>query len=119
MGVVSPLGGALDEFSARLLAGESAAAPITVFDASHLPTRIAAEAKLDAGAIAPQDRKIAFAETAARRAMDDAQRHGAALGAHYEDGGGVSLGIASSFSPCRTCSPCSRAAAACPKAGMR
>ena len=94
MGVVSPLGSDLGKFSDCLLAGESAAAPITVFDASHLPTRIAAEARLDAGSIALKDRKIAFAETAVRHAIEDAQRHGAALDAHYTAGGsGVSLGI--------------------------
>jgi 3-oxoacyl-[acyl-carrier-protein] synthase II len=93
MGVVSPLGSDLDEFSDCLIAGESAAGPITVFDASHLLTRIAAEARLD-GTIALKDRKIAFAETAARRAIDDAQRRGATLAAHYKSGGsGVSLGI--------------------------
>ena len=94
MGVVSPLGSDLDDFSACLLAGESAAAPITVFDASHLPTRIAAEARLEAGTIALKDRKIAFAEVAVRRAIQDAQRDGVALAAHYNGGGGgVSLGI--------------------------
>ena len=93
MGVVSPLGSELGEFADGLLAGESAAAPITVFDASHLPTRIGAEARLAAGAIALKDRKIAFAENAVRRAIDDAQRRGAALADHYDAGGGVSLGI--------------------------
>jgi len=63
MGVVSPLGSELGEFADGLLAGESAAAPITVFDASHLPTRIGAEARLAAGAIALKDRKIALRKT--------------------------------------------------------
>jgi len=82
MGVVSPLGNDVAEFAGRVLACESGAAPIRAFDASHLPTRIAAESRLDA-AERTKDRKIAFAVAAARRAIEDAQRRGASLHAHH------------------------------------
>ena len=42
MGVVSPLG-SLDECWASLLDGKSGVGPVTRFDASEYPTRIAAE----------------------------------------------------------------------------
>ena len=92
LGVVSPLGNRIAEFAERLLAGESAAAPISVFDASHLPTRIAAQASLgDEGVL--RDRKIAFALAAARAAISDAQAQGEKLVRHYANGGGLSLGV--------------------------
>jgi 3-oxoacyl-[acyl-carrier-protein] synthase II len=77
LGVVSPLGNDVGELAQRALAGESAAGPIRLFDASHLPTRIAAEARVDGHA---KDRKIAFALAAARAAMEAA---GANLRAHH------------------------------------
>jgi 3-oxoacyl-[acyl-carrier-protein] synthase II len=91
MGVVSPLGNGLPEFRERLLAGESGAGPITVFDPAALPTRIAAEAR--AADVTP-DRKIGFGVEAARAALVDANCCGVALAAHYPAGsGGLSLGI--------------------------
>ena len=92
MSVVSPLGSDLREFRERLLAGESAAGPITVFDPAALPTRIAAEVK--AGEAVIDDRKIGFGVAAARAAAEHANGAGAPLVAHYPAGsGGLSLGI--------------------------
>ncbi len=83
MGVVSPLGCALGEFRERLFAGESAAGPVTLFDASGLPTQIAAEVKRPFPEF--RDRKIPFALEAARQAMEAAGIRGT--------GGSLSLGI--------------------------
>lgn len=87
LGVVSPLGNDLAQFRERLLAGESAAGPITVFDPAALATRIAAQSQ------APQttsDRKIGFGVAAARAAVEDA---GDPV-KHYGAGsGGLSFGI--------------------------
>jgi 3-oxoacyl-[acyl-carrier-protein] synthase II len=92
MGVVSPLGSGLEEFCGRLLEGESAAGPISVFDPAALPTRIAAEVK--AGEALIDDRKVGFGVAAARGAVEHANRAGVPLAAHYPAGsGGLSLGI--------------------------
>src|SRR4051812_46305755 len=92
MGVVSPLGSDLAEFRDRLLEGESAGGPISVFDPAALPTRIAAEVK--AGAALIDDRKIGFGVAAARGAVEHANGAGTPLAAHYPAGsGGLSLGI--------------------------
>lgn len=83
IGAVTPFGDSTAALRDGLLQGRSAAGPISVFDASAFATRIAAEVP---AAIAPAtlvDRKARFAELAAQRAMDDAQRQGAALAAHY------------------------------------
>lgn len=94
MGIVSPLGNDLRTYRARLLAGESAAAPITLFDPAGLPTRIGAQvddARLPART---QDRKIGFAVSAARFAMDAARERGGDPERHYPPGsGGLSLGM--------------------------
>ncbi len=45
VGAVTPLGNDVDTFWSNLLAGESGAGPLTRFDASNLPSRIAAEVK--------------------------------------------------------------------------
>ena len=45
LGIVSPLATGVEATWSRLIAGESAAGPITKFDASDLPARIAFEAK--------------------------------------------------------------------------
>jgi 3-oxoacyl-[acyl-carrier-protein] synthase II len=45
LGAVTPLGNTATEFWRRIVAGESGAGPITVFDASAFTTRIAAEVK--------------------------------------------------------------------------
>lgn len=91
LGVVTPLGDRVAEFRERLLTGESAAGPITLFDPAVLATRIAAEARtVDEGA---RDRKVEFGVTAARAAVEDAQYRGTALHEFYSGGGGLSFGI--------------------------
>ena len=45
LGIVSPLANGIDETWSRMLAGASGAGPITKFDASDLPCRIAFEVK--------------------------------------------------------------------------
>jgi 3-oxoacyl-[acyl-carrier-protein] synthase II len=45
LGCVTPLGAEPGEFWERLVRGESGAGPITLFDASHFPVRIAAEVR--------------------------------------------------------------------------
>lgn len=44
-GVVSPLGQTTDDFWSALVAGRSGVGPITGFDASDLPVRIAGEVR--------------------------------------------------------------------------
>jgi 3-oxoacyl-[acyl-carrier-protein] synthase II len=82
IGLVTPLGNDAATFRDRLLAGESGVGPITLFDPATLPTRIAAEARLERPAL--RDRKVSFALDAARRALEGGRPAG-----H----GGVSLGI--------------------------
>ncbi|WP_437291805.1 beta-ketoacyl-[acyl-carrier-protein] synthase family protein [Sorangium sp. So ce406] len=95
MGVVSPLGDRVDAFSDALLAGKSGIGPITVFDASTLPTRIAGQAPLPAE-VPLGDRKVAFALAAARSALEASglalDAGGAGSGAPRADAG-VSLGV--------------------------
>ena len=90
MGIVAPLGESLPEYRERLLAGESAAGEISVFDAAHLPTRIAAEVPASKGEATGRDRKVAFGLRAARSAIEDANRAGTPLDPH---GAGVAMGI--------------------------
>ncbi|MFQ3547283.1 MAG: beta-ketoacyl-ACP synthase II [Termitinemataceae bacterium] len=45
MGVISPIGNSVEEFSQSLKAGRSGVGPITLFDASEFDVRIAAEVK--------------------------------------------------------------------------
>jgi 3-oxoacyl-[acyl-carrier-protein] synthase II len=80
LGAVTPLGNSAPEFWRRVVAGESGVGPITVFDPSVFPTRIAAEVKdLNADEIVGKkdvrrmDRFAQFAVVAAKEAMDDAK----------------------------------------------
>lgn len=82
LGVVSPIGNTAESFAESVLAGRSGVGPITLFDASHLPTRIAAEVKWEGPLL--RDRKISFALEAARQA---------AVGPAPKGEGGLSLGI--------------------------
>ncbi|MBI4668953.1 MAG: beta-ketoacyl-[acyl-carrier-protein] synthase family protein [Elusimicrobia bacterium] len=66
MGVVSPIGNTTETFIDNLLAGCSGVGPITLFDASNMPARIAAEVKNIP--LSFRDRKIAFALEAAGQA---------------------------------------------------
>lgn len=88
MGVVSPLGNDVDAFRDALLAGQSAVRAITIFDPASLPTRIAAEVAWNGEPIL-RDRKVTFAITAARSAIDDATRNGT----RPQGDGGLSLGL--------------------------
>ncbi|MEM7211948.1 MAG: beta-ketoacyl-ACP synthase II [Pseudomonadota bacterium] len=86
LGIVSPLACGVEETWSKLLAGESGAGPITRFDASELPARIACEIPLGDGSDGTYDpnawvpakdqRKIdpfiTYAITAAAQAVDDA-----------------------------------------------
>jgi 3-oxoacyl-[acyl-carrier-protein] synthase II len=93
MGVVTPLGNAVDVFIDALLAGRSGIRAIRNFDPASLPTRIAGEAELPAE-VPFGDRKIAFALEAARQAMADASACGSTPGG--AEGGAnaaVSLGV--------------------------
>jgi len=83
MGVVTPIGNTVDAFRESLLDGVSGVGPITLFDPSSLPTRIAAEVKWDGPIL--RDRKITFALEAARQALDASGRP--------RGDGGLSLGI--------------------------
>jgi 3-oxoacyl-[acyl-carrier-protein] synthase II len=79
MGIVSPLANDLAAYRERLLAGDSAAGPISLFDPAELATRIAAQVCDEAGEPPGRDRKVDFGLRAARAAIQDAQRHGARL----------------------------------------
>ena len=85
LGMVSPLACGVEESWRRLVAGQSGAGPITYFDASHLPCRIACEIPRGDGSdgtydmdawVAPKDQRkidrfIAYALTAAEQAVND------------------------------------------------
>ncbi len=92
LGVVSPLGNSVGEFWTNLCAGRSGVGPITLFDASHFKTRIAAEIRnveqLFAGdqkSLRRLDRFAIFALAAAREAWRNAQLDGILLD-HYQSG---------------------------------
>ncbi len=107
MGVVSPVGTAVEAFRDALLSGTSGIGPITIFDPATLNTRIAAEVKVPVAALlsrgpltreeavwAHKDRKVAFALEAARQAMESAGLAGGFQGDRTErSAGGVSLGV--------------------------
>jgi 3-oxoacyl-[acyl-carrier-protein] synthase II len=78
LGLVSPVGIGAEESWSALVAGRSGAGPITLFDASTFPTRIAAEVKgfdparfMDRKEVRRNDRFIHFALAAADMAMKD------------------------------------------------
>jgi 3-oxoacyl-[acyl-carrier-protein] synthase II len=78
LGVVSPVGIGTEETWSALVAGKSGIAPITLFDASTYPTRIAGEVKgfdpsrfMDRKEVRRNDRFIHFALAAADMAMKD------------------------------------------------
>jgi 3-oxoacyl-[acyl-carrier-protein] synthase II len=86
MGVVSPIGQTVGVFRDALTAGRSGVGPITVFDPTTLPTRIAAEVKWEGEIL--RDRKVSFALGAGQQAFDDATGTTRPLG-----DGGLSLGL--------------------------
>jgi 3-oxoacyl-[acyl-carrier-protein] synthase II len=79
MGLVSPLGHDMESTWKALCEGRSGVGPITLFDASTFPTRIAAEVKRfdlarylpDAARWTEHNRNSQFALAAARMAIDD------------------------------------------------
>src|SRR5512132_4398844 len=78
LGLVSPVGVGVEESWASLVAGRSGIAPITLFDASTFPTRIAGEVKgfdptkfMERKEARRNDRFIQFALAAADMAMKD------------------------------------------------
>src|SRR5512138_2313883 len=78
MGLVSPVGIGVEESWNALVAGRSGVAPITLFDASTFPTRIAAEVKsfdpakfMDRKEVRRNDRFIHFALAAGEMAVKD------------------------------------------------
>jgi len=97
LGLVSPVGIGVEESWAALVAGKSGIGPITLFDASTFPTRIAGEVKgfdptkfMDRKEARRNDRFIQFALAAAEMAMkdsgldmakEDPERMGAIVGA--------------------------------------
>lgn len=96
LGAVTPLGNTVEEFWEGLLAGRSGVGPITRFDVSDYPTRIAGEVK-DFDATKYVDRKEArrwdmvqcFAMAASQMAIDDS---GLYLSAVDQDRCGVIIG---------------------------
>jgi 3-oxoacyl-[acyl-carrier-protein] synthase II len=78
LGLVSPVGVGVEESWSALVAGKSGVGPITLFDASTFPSRIAAEVKgfdpeqfMDRKEVRRNDRFIQFAIAAADMAMKD------------------------------------------------
>jgi 3-oxoacyl-[acyl-carrier-protein] synthase II len=78
LGAVTPLGNTVSEFWTNVKAGKSGVGPITLFDASELPTRFAGEVRnFDPTSIIGKkdarkmDRFAQFAFVAARQALDD------------------------------------------------
>jgi len=80
LGAVTPLGSNVSEFWSNVVAGRSGISEITLFDASHLPTRFAGEVKnFDPNEIIGKkdarkmDRFAQFAFAAAKEAVADAK----------------------------------------------
>ena len=81
MGVVSPVGIGVDAFWNALLAGKSGVTPITEFDATDFPVKIAGEVKDfdpvkyvgDKKTVRHMDRNAQFAVAAAKMAIEDAK----------------------------------------------
>lgn len=79
MGAITPLGSDLDILWTNLVQGKSGVSTITSFDASELPTRIAAEVKdfdpedyIDRKEARRMDRFVQFAVAASKKAIQDA-----------------------------------------------
>jgi 3-oxoacyl-[acyl-carrier-protein] synthase II len=80
VGVISPIGNDRSTFWNNLIAGKSGVGPITQFDPSDYPVRIAAEVKdfdpldfLDRKEARRMDRFVQFAVAASRMALEDAR----------------------------------------------
>ncbi len=93
IGVISPIGITVNEFWHNLTNGVSGVGPVTLFDASDLPCRIAAEVKdfepaqhMDAKTARRTSRFVQFAVAATKNALDDASL---AIDGHNSDSVGV------------------------------
>ncbi|MBI4491469.1 MAG: beta-ketoacyl-ACP synthase II [Chloroflexi bacterium] len=80
LGTLNPIGRSVDEYWRNLLAGTSGIGPITQFDASGLPVRIAAEVKgfrpedyMDRKAARRMSRFAQLSVAVARQALEDAR----------------------------------------------
>lgn len=78
MGALTPIGNSVEEFWKNLTAGESGIAPITQFDPSDLPVKIAGEVKdfqpkqyMDIKASRRMSRAAQFSVAASRQAIED------------------------------------------------
>jgi 3-oxoacyl-[acyl-carrier-protein] synthase II len=96
LGAITPLGNSVPEFWSNVVAGKSGVGDITLFDASHLPTRFAAEVRgFDAPALMGKkearkaDRFAQFAIVAAKEALTDS---GLAISDANRDEIGVVMG---------------------------
>lgn len=79
IGLVTPIGGTVDEFWNNLIGGKSGISRITKFDPSILPTQIAAEVKnfdpescIEKKQVRRMDISQQYAIVAAKRAISDA-----------------------------------------------
>jgi len=79
MGVISPVGNSVAEFWESLVSGKSGVTKVTKFDASDLPTKIAAEVKdfdpenyMDRKDVRRTDAFVQYGIAAARQAVEDA-----------------------------------------------
>ena len=100
LGAITPLGLSVDEFWTNLTAGRSGIGPITAFDASELPVRIAGEVRgfdpaqyMEAKAARRMGRFSQYAIAAARQAVADAEltideHNSANIGVVMNTGGG-------------------------------
>jgi 3-oxoacyl-[acyl-carrier-protein] synthase II len=107
LGIVSPLGTGIEETWSRLIAGESGAGPITKFDCSDLPARVAFEVRrgdgtngtlnLDQWVDAKDQRRfddfILYAMTAAKQAVRDSGYEAKTEDQKYRTGVLVGSGI--------------------------
>ena len=111
MGVVSPVGIGVDAFWNALLAGKSGVTPITEFDATDFPVKIAGEVKDfdpvkyvgDKKTVRHMDRNAQFAVAAAKMAIEDAK-----LDMSAEDPNRVGTIIGTGIGGIKTRRPCLR-----------
>ena len=104
LGIVSPIGNSVDEAWPALVGGAAGAAPISLFDASAFPSRVACEVKnfevaaaIDAKAARRMDRCTHLLLAAARQAERDSDLDLALLGERAGTAIGTALGGVASF----------------------
>jgi 3-oxoacyl-[acyl-carrier-protein] synthase II len=104
LGIVSPIGNSVDDAWSALVAGAAGAAPISRFDASEFPVRVAAEVKdfevaefVDVKAARRMDRCSHLLLGAARQAERDSGLNLARLGERTGVAIGTALGGVASF----------------------